>query len=49
MIGSANVGHEHDAAPVANRKLMNTKARWFLRGVLVGIALTMALNFVLTQ
>ena len=32
-----------------NRNLMNTKARWFVRGMLVGIALTLALNFVLTQ
>ena len=29
--------------------LKSPKARWFVRGVLVGIALTLALNFVLTQ
>ena len=27
----------------------NLRARWFVRGVLVGIALTLALNFLLTQ
>ena len=39
-------------APVAaedDGNLMNMKARWFVRGMLVGIALTLALNFVLTQ
>ena len=29
--------------------VLNLKARWFIRGVLVGIALMLALHFVLTQ
>ena len=32
-----------------DRNLMNMKARWFVRGMLVGIALMLALNFVLTR
>ena len=29
--------------------LKNPRARWFVRGVMVGIALMLALHFVLTQ
>ena len=29
--------------------LSNSRPRWFVRGVLVGIALMLALHFVLTQ
>ena len=32
-----------------DRDLMNMKTRWFVRGMLVGIALMLALNFVLTR
>ena len=39
-------------APLKQARMENLKsqrARWFVRGVLVGIALMLALHFVLTQ